>query len=148
MNEHDVTKTLNQLIETSRDGELGFRTCADHATSAELKQLLRARAEDCRQASAELQALVTQHGGKYEDRGSIGGALHRGWVATKGALTGYSDQALLEETERGEDVALAHYHKAMAQELPPDAHRVVNRQLQGVMRNHEQIRKLRDLARA
>lgn len=148
MNEHDVIKTLNQLIETSRDGELGFRTCADHTTRADLKQLLRARAEDCRQAAAELQALVMQHGGTAEDRGSIGGALHRGWVATKGALTGYSDPALLEEAERGEDAALAHYRKAIAQGLPPDVHTVVSRQLQRVMRNHEQIRALRDQARA
>ncbi len=147
MDEQALINTLNQLIETSRDGELGFRTCAEHASSAELKLLFRARAEDCRQAGAELQALVVQHGGTAEDRGSIGGALHRGWVATKAALTGYSDPALLEEAERGEDVALTHYRKALAQDLPQDAQAVVSRQLLGVGRNHDQIRDLRDQAR-
>ncbi len=147
MNDRDLMKTLNHLIETSRDGELGFRTCAEHASSAELKLLLRARAEDCRQAAAELQALVVQHGGRAEDRGSIGGALHRGWVATKAALTGHSDAALLEETERGEDVALEQYRDAIKQDLPPDVHGVVSRQCQGVQRNHDQIRALRNQAR-
>lgn len=148
MDEQALIATLNQLIETSRDGELGFRTCAEHASSAELKLLFRARAEDCRQAGAELQALVVQQGGTAEDRGSIAGALHRGWLATKGALTGFSDAALLEEAERGEDVALAHYRQAMEQALTPDVHAVVSRQLQGVLRNHEQVRELRNQARA
>jgi len=29
MDKDDVIATLNDLIETSRDGEAGFRTCAD-----------------------------------------------------------------------------------------------------------------------
>jgi len=30
MNTNDVIKTMNDLIETSRDGEQGFRTCASY----------------------------------------------------------------------------------------------------------------------
>jgi hypothetical protein len=33
MNTNDVIKTMNELIETSRDGEEGFRTCAQGVTS-------------------------------------------------------------------------------------------------------------------
>ena len=35
----DVIETLNDLIETSRDGEQGFRTCAQGVTSPNLKML-------------------------------------------------------------------------------------------------------------
>jgi hypothetical protein len=39
MDKADVIATLNGLIETSRDGEQGFRTCADGVKSAELNQM-------------------------------------------------------------------------------------------------------------
>ena len=72
------------------------------------------------------------------------GAMHRGWVSVKGTLGGYSDQAMLDECERGEDAALARYRKALKQNLPPEIKAVVERQAQGVQRNHDQIKALRD----
>ena len=39
MNKDDAIATLNDLIETSRDGEAGFRTCTDGAWIAQLKQM-------------------------------------------------------------------------------------------------------------
>jgi uncharacterized protein (TIGR02284 family) len=148
MSNDDIIDTLNDLIETSKDGEYGFRTSAEYLKDATLKQTFSARAEECRQAAAELQAMVVRFGGKAEDSGSAAGALHRGWVAVKGVLAGYSDKAILEETERGEDTALASYRKALDQSLPPDVRAVVERQYEGVKRNHLQVRTLRDQARA
>jgi uncharacterized protein (TIGR02284 family) len=148
MSNDDIIDTLNDLIETSKDGEYGFRTSAEYLQDATLKQTFMARAEECRQAAAELQQLVLRFGGKAEDSGSAAGALHRGWVAVKGTLAGYTDKAILEETERGEDTALASYRKALDESLPPDVRVVVERQYEGVKRNHLQIRTLRDAARA
>jgi uncharacterized protein (TIGR02284 family) len=148
MSNDDIIDTLNDLIETSKDGEYGFRTSAEYLKDATLKQTFTARAEECRQAAAELQAMVVRFGGKAEDSGSAAGALHRRWVAVKGVLAGYSDKAILEETERGEDTALASYRKALDQSLPPDVRAVVERQYEGVKRNHLQVRTLRDQARA
>ena len=144
----DTLEILNNLIETSKDGEYGFRTSAENIESSEIKQLFLRRAEECRQAAADLQTLAVQRGGDPEDSGSAGGALHRGWVSVKGTLTGHSDSAILEETERGEDAALASYRKAMAADLPADVRAVVERQMRGVQSNHDQVRALRDRARA
>ncbi|HEY9110092.1 MAG TPA: PA2169 family four-helix-bundle protein [Roseateles sp.] len=148
MSNDDIIDTLNDLIETSKDGEYGFRTSAEYLQDPTLKQTFMARAEECRQAAAELQQIVLRFGGKAEDSGSAAGALHRGWVAVKGTLAGYTDKAILEETERGEDTALASYRKALDESLPPDVRVVVERQYEGVKRNHLQIRTLRDAARA
>ena len=98
--------------------------------------------------AAELQTIVQQYGGSPEESGSASAAMHRGWVAVKGTLSGYSDKAILEETERGEDVALESYRKALAENLPADVRSVVERQYEGVKRNHTQVRQLRDRARA
>ena len=148
MTNEDIIDTLNDLIETSKDGEYGFHTSAEYLKDASLKQSFATRAEECRQAAAELQQLVVSLGGDAEDGGTAAGALHRGWVAVKGTLAGYTDKAILEETERGEDSALSAYRDALDEALPPEVRMVVERQYEGVKRNHLQVRTLRDAARA
>jgi uncharacterized protein (TIGR02284 family) len=54
----DVVETLNDLIETCKDGENGFRECADNVTSPHLKTLFDTFARHCAQSAAELQAEV------------------------------------------------------------------------------------------
>jgi uncharacterized protein (TIGR02284 family) len=139
-----VIKVLNDLIETSKDGEKGFNAAADDTKTAELQQLFRSRASDCATGAAELQALVRQLGGKPEDSGTVSGAMHRGWTNLKAAVASRTDLVLLEECERGEDVAKAAYGKALQDTLPENVRAVVERQYQGVLRNHDQIRDLRN----
>jgi uncharacterized protein (TIGR02284 family) len=147
MTHTDIVDTLNDLIETCKDGEYGFRTSAEHAKSAALRQLLGSRADGCRLAAGELQSLVAELGGKAEDSGTASGALHRGWVAVRSALSGYTDVAILEECERGEDAALERYRNALKKDLPPDVMTVVERQYEGVKRNHSSVRMMRDQER-
>jgi uncharacterized protein (TIGR02284 family) len=147
MSNDDIVDTLNDLIETCKDGEFGFESCAKHTQSSELRSLFLQRAAECRTASAELQPYVVQYGGKPDHGGSASGALHRGWVAVRGSLVGFSDQAMLDECERGEDAAMARYRKALKQELPEPLMALVQRQQLGVQRNHDQIKALRDRAK-
>src|SRR5262245_8992684 len=99
----DTTVTiLNDLIETSKDGEKGFTKSANDASSAELKTVFGDGARRCHEAVQELQALVRSEGGDPEKTGSVASALHRGWVSLREAVTGRDDEAILEECERGE----------------------------------------------
>ncbi len=148
MDKNDTIDTLNTLIETCKDGEYGFSSCAEHVDSATLQQTLNRYAAECRDGAAELQALVIELGGKPEDSGTASGAMHRGWVSVKGTLAGHSDVAMLEEAERGEDVALERYRDAMKEELPANVRAVVQRQYDGAKRNHDEVRTLRNQARA
>ena len=69
--------------------------------------------------------------------------------AAKLRQAGVSDQAILDECERGEDVALSRYRKALKHgELPATVREVVERQMAGVQANHDQIKALRDGLRA
>ena len=141
----DVVNVLNDLIETCKDGEYGFRTCATNVSDASLKQVFEKRAQDCASGAAELQRLVGQYGGKAEDSGSLTGAVHRGWVKVVDAVTGKSDKAMLDECERGEDAALARYRAASKKDdLPADVRALIARQQEGVQRNHDQVKALRD----
>ena len=144
----NITSVLNDLVETSKDGEKGFRTAADDTNNTELKSIFMRRAGDCEKAASDLQQIIVRLGGKPEQGGSVAGAMHRGWVDVKSKVAHRDDLAILEECERGEDVAKAKYRKALEETLPDDIRAVVQRQYDGVIKNHDQIRNLRDRFRA
>ena len=144
MDSKDLTETLNDLVENCKDGEYGFKTCAEHARSADLKQFFARRARECAEAARELQDLVARLGGEPDTSGTASGAVHRGWIAVRGTLALNDDKAMLNECERGEDVAVARYRKALEKGLPSDVEAVVRRQFEGVQRNHDEVKRLRD----
>jgi uncharacterized protein (TIGR02284 family) len=147
-NWQEAVDVLNDLIETCKDGEYGFRASSEHTASAQVRKLFEDRASECRDAATQLQAHVARLGGSADTSGSVGGALHRGWVAVRSVLSTHDDLAMLEECERGEDAALASYRKALASGLPADLQQVVQQQCNGVQRNHNMIRDLRDAMKA
>src|SRR2546427_137923 len=144
----DVVDVLNDLLESCRDGEYGFRTSSENADSPDLKALFMRHSTECGVAARELEAEIRRLGGEPASGGTVAGALHRGWVSVKTALTSQDDKAVLEECERGEDSALAQYRKALKQPLPPAVRVVVERQAQGAQRNHDEVRDLRDRYRS
>lgn len=147
MDNDDAIDILNDLVQNCKDGEYGFQTCADHAGSADLKQFFMRRALECQQAAQELQGLVRRLGGTPDTSGTASGAVHRGWVALRDTLALNDDKAMLEECERGEDRAVARYRAALERGLPLEIDEVVRRQMQGTQRNHDEVKRLRDMAR-
>src|SRR4051794_26077812 len=113
MDAKDVINTLNDLIETSKDGEQGFHECAENIKNPALKQVFLNGAKHCAEAAAELQAEVARLGGKPEQSGSFAGSAHRRWVDVKSAVMGRDDASVLAECERGEDVAKTRYEAAL-----------------------------------
>jgi uncharacterized protein (TIGR02284 family) len=147
MNNDDIISTLNDLIETCKDGEEGFRQSAENISDPQMKNLFIDRAQSCSTAASELQELVTSCGGDPETKSSMSGTMHRRWLDVKSAVTGKDDETVLNECERGEDVALKSYRDALQKDLPPNIRSVVERQYNGVVRNHDQVKALRDQVR-
>ncbi|MBC3951822.1 MULTISPECIES: PA2169 family four-helix-bundle protein [Pseudomonas] len=143
---------LNDLIETSKDGEKGFQTSAEDIKNPAIKAYFLSRSAEIKTSVAELQAEVRSLGGDPETSSSVSGTLHRAWVDLKSVLTGKDDKAILEEVERGEDVALKAYkearQKAVEKNLPASVTSLIDKQLVGVQANHDKVRDLRNAARA
>lgn len=144
----DVIAILNELIETSKDGEEGFRTSAKNADDARLRDFFLRRSKEVSSSVRELQDLVRSLGGEPVNSTTIGGILHRRWIDIKTALTSNDNLAVLNETERGEDAALAAYRKALEEELPAEIRAAVLRQIEGVKRNHNLVKHMRDIYEA
>ena len=141
----NVISTLNNLIETCKDGENGFRTAADGVKNSELKTLFNTYSQQRAQFAAELQSEVRNLGGDPENTGSVAATLHRGWINIKSTVTGEDEAAVIAECERGEDSAVEHYQEALSdQSLPVQVREVVQRQYVAVQAAHDRVRDLRD----
>lgn len=140
-----IASVLNSLIETCKDGQHGFREAAEKVKNADYKALFSEFAMQRQQFIGELQRLVAGLGEDVEKSGSVAGALHRGWIDLKSALTSGEEHAILAECERGEDSAVAEYREALEHdELPPEVRSVIQQQYVAVQDAHDRVRDLRD----
>jgi uncharacterized protein (TIGR02284 family) len=146
VNREELIECLNDLIETCRDGENGFLTAAEHVKDTELSRFFNQCSQQRAQFAAELHSEVRQLGGTPAERGSVSAAFHRGWMNIKSVVTGGSNNAIVAECERGEDVALENYERVLKQNLPPNVLPVVKHQYTEIKRAHDRIRDLEQAA--
>jgi uncharacterized protein (TIGR02284 family) len=144
MDRDDVIATLNDLIEVSKDGEEGFRTCAEAVKKPQLKTFFEQKAQRCALGAAQLQQKVRELGGDPERSGSTAGALHRFWINLRSTLAGMDENAILDERERGEDVARRAYENALKKDLPADVRLLIEKQYSEVKANHDSVRAMRN----
>jgi uncharacterized protein (TIGR02284 family) len=139
----ELVSTLNDLIETCEDGAVGFRTAAGAIGHAEGRTMLSERAKRIEQSKIELADLVRRLGGVPVEHGHAVASLHRGWINLTAAVTRKSDDAILAEVERGEEVAVKHYRDALNAELPADVRMVVQAQARGAEMNLTRVQAFR-----
>jgi uncharacterized protein (TIGR02284 family) len=135
----EVISMLNELIETCRDGQEGFRTAAEGVKGAELRELFRRYAQQRAGFAGELEDEVRRLGGDPERSGSLVASLHRGWMGLRAALEGGDDRAIVSECERGEGVALETYRSALDTDMPANVRAMVERQFAEVKEAHNLI---------
>jgi uncharacterized protein (TIGR02284 family) len=147
MQTNNVTAVLEDLVETLEDGKKGFESSAERLESdghGSMATLMRRFSQQRDQFSAELRTLASTRGEPIDESGSVGGALHRGWLTLADALTGSDPKAVLSAAEQGEDHAVAEYDSALEKELPQDVRTVIARQAEDIRLAHDEVRDLRD----
>lgn len=137
-----AVSTLNDLIETCKDGANGFRTAADAVQRPDAKALFTSRVPIIERSATELQAEVRRLGGDPETTGSVAATVHRGWINLKAAVTGKDEAAIITECERGEQLAVKNYEDALKTELPAESRAILERHHRGTVQNLEQVRAL------
>src|SRR5256886_16490892 len=142
----ETISTINDLIETLKDGQEGFRQAAEAVEDPELKSLFNEFSLQRSRFAGELQSQVVGLGeSKPEDSGSAAGAMHRAWINLKSAIAKHDDHAILAECERGEDSAIKEYLAAMKEEnLAGPVRHIISRQYAEVQNAHDRIKQLRD----
>ena len=145
--QEDAVSTLRELISICRDGQEGFRNASEHIVDdPDLKKLLSSYSLQRAKFAGDLESqMITlgEHHPELED-GSITAAAHRGWLNLKSVLHTNNNQSILKECERGEDVALEAYNKALSHHLPEPVHELVQEQRHEIAATHNTLRSLRD----
>lgn len=138
---------VENLMVALQDGRKGFHQAAQQLRDDghdELADEFEELSQQRERLIQELRSETRVHAAFDEGSGSAGGALHRGWIALKDAMTGDDPHAILAAAERGEDHAKREYEKAMQEGLPDDLRDVVVRQAAEIEAAHDRVKALRD----
>src|SRR5438067_2587927 len=142
-------EVIDNLIETLKDGQEGFKQAAEGVSDPKLKSLFLDYSQQRSRFAAALQGEARRNGeSDPETSSSAAGALHRGWINLKSAITGGDEHTILAECERGEDSAVEEYKKALDDALSPAARELVSLQFPEIKAAHDRIRTLRDATRS
>lgn len=126
-NEEAITQ-LNRLIETCKDGQLGFSTAAEDVKTVDMKIAFAKYAAQRTVFLGELRGLVSVLGGDPEKGGSVVGAIHRGWINLKSAIASGEESAILAECERGETSAVETYKSVLDMPIPQSVRALADKQ--------------------
>lgn len=127
--------TIEKLIETSKDGERGYREAARHARTPELKQFLEEQSEKRGRFAQELRDELSRMVGR-QIHGSTAGAMHRALIELQ-ALIGGSERMLMNAVEQGERAALESYRAALEMAMPPQFENMLQRHADCIHRAYE-----------
>jgi uncharacterized protein (TIGR02284 family) len=141
-NQHEI---IDDLIETLKDGQEGFKQAAESVKDPQLKSLFSEYSQQRARFAVELRSKA-QSPDERESKmsGSAAGALHRGWINLKSAVTQGDDHAILAECERGEDSAVEEFRKALNNGLSAPVQEIVSRQYVQIKEAHDRVKNLRD----
>lgn len=134
-----AASTLNELIQTCKDGEHGFNSAALLVDDLNLRRLFQSYAQQRTEFAAELQLEVQRLAANPVEGGHAIAALHRGWIDIKASVTGGDEGAIIAECERGEDYAVQQYLEALDSGLPGDLRMIVERQYLQVKEAHDHV---------
>ncbi len=146
MERTEVISTLNDLLQTTKDGQECFRACAENVESGNLKTMFEGAASRCDQGAGELERTIRGLGGEPMESGAASASLHHAWTNLKASIAGMDEHAILVECDHEEDAAENLYETALQKDLPADVRTLVERQFRGVKENHDRIRHFRDAA--
>lgn len=145
MSNHSVIKDLVQTLE---DGRKGFADAADSLAddgNTQLAEQFRSYSQQRAEFAEELRTAATEAGESIDEDGSIAGALHRGWISMKDALTGDSAEAVVKAAESGEEHAVSEYEDALEDDdLDASVRTLVERQAGEIRSAHQRLKELAD----
>jgi uncharacterized protein (TIGR02284 family) len=148
MNNESVINVLEDLIQTNRDSQNGYRDAAEHVKNPELRNFFNQQSTERARFAGELESEVQRLGERDPERkGTASGALQRAWLDLKANLGG-GDHAILNSVEQGEDTAKKAYEKAIAEPLPQNLITIVRRQAQTIFAVHDRVKDVRDRSKA
>jgi uncharacterized protein (TIGR02284 family) len=132
MTAEETVSQLNALIETSRNGELGYAEASRLVDDTRLQTILEDYSKERAGFVKALQEEVRKLGGTPAESGTLGAALHRGWMEFKAVATLGDGSAILAACRTGEDSAWTHYREATDSQISGESRALVEKQFEKI----------------
>ncbi len=143
MTTEETIEQLNRLIETCKDGELGYRTAAEKVHNTELASVFSEYSKQRGQFVRALQGEVQRLGGEAAESGTAGATVFRGWIHLKAALSGGDGGAIAAACESGEEVAVGAYEMVVNSDITGTARMLVEKQTRQIGEAHAHMLRLK-----
>lgn len=143
-----IVDSLNELIQINNDRIEGYERASKETNETDLKLLFERFASKSNMFKSQLNSEVVKRGGKPNESTTASGKVFRVWMDFKAALTGKDRKAILSSCEFGEDAAQEVYDDIIKSGigLPTDVMQIISSQKTTLRIDHDEIKKLRDLA--
>ena len=141
-----ISKKLNELLVKNYDAEKGYLNAIENVDSNNLKMFFKRRASERSEFAKELRTEILRYGELPENDGSLKGTMHRNWMTLKAKLSSNNEEAILEETIRGEEASLEEYNEILKENvLPPTIDSLLTKQKSAIQAaiNTEKVHNLR-----
>ena len=139
----EVAGKLNILLEKNYDTEKGYRYAAENVTNPQLKAFFNERAQERYDFGHELKSEIRNYGEIPEKGSSFTGDVMRSWMNLKAHLSSNKEEAILEETLRGEKAAVDEYNEVMKEiDLPASTQNVLMKQRNAITAALNKVRSL------
>jgi uncharacterized protein (TIGR02284 family) len=138
-----TSSVIENLIETLRDGEEGFKQAAKAVRNAQFRTTFADYSEQRAHFARELQ--IASATGMNEPT-TMTNASHRAGMGLTSAIIRRDEHAIFAECEREEDFAVETYKEAMQNNaLRPALRDIVSRQYRDIQAAHDQIKLYREV---
>ena len=125
-----ISNKLNELLTKNYDAEAGYKLASENVKDNTLKEYFNRRAKERYDFGHQIKNEIKVYGETPDKGTSLAGDAHRLWMNVKSTLSNDNEEAILEETIRGEKNAIDEYNNILEEpNLPPTTESILNNQL-------------------
>lgn len=134
---------LQTLYNRNYDAERGYQTVAQEINNPSLKGMFESYSRQRHQFHNKIRDEIVSLGGDVNLGTSPRADLHQSWIQIKSLFTNGSEEAMLNEVVRGEDVLIAEYEDVLAStDLLPSTKATLEDQLELITKSKHQMQRL------
>ena len=124
-----ISNKLNELLTKNYDAEAGYKLAVDKVKNKAFKEFFNLRAKERYDFGHQIKKEIKSYGESPDKGTSLKADVHKGWMNLKTAFSNNNDEAILEETIRGERAAIEEYDNILKEpNLPPTTESILTMQ--------------------
>ncbi|MFX0556178.1 ferritin-like domain-containing protein [Maribacter sp. CXY002] len=131
-----IENQIKEIIQKNEDSVKGFEKAAENAADTGVRTFFKNRAEQRKLFVKTLHnATPALETGDADIDGTTKGAIHRTWMDMKSFFSNDNDEAMLEETIRGDKTAIKEYNEILTEVMIPHRMKEIIREQRDEIQN-------------